>query len=524
MTAALIMAILLPVLMAAAFLFGRHLQRRLQAATDLSPVTRQHIDLFQGGELNEALVESAKRHFRELLEQGQVAAVEASLRPGMQYVFQVRALAEIGTEEAGRILERQLQRHLSDDQLEQSWYWIDLASSLRLLHREESLPQLLRCAEMAGEIPLGHFFAAETVCFLSFAGYLRHPETAQGQAALRLLLQAMQGLRFGVPAQMIAEARLGEMLEKLWDGRPHDEDPLIARIARETLRLLRREGTLAAALVEDRMDRETFAWQMSHLAALESTLHEYLQEIPRPFARRLKKASDRELADLLHALHDLRADAGPEVMELLSWPKCAHAELAVELLTWSRDARVGPWLREYASRHVPMVRRAQRRPRTDSPSRSSLPDDFPYQAVLRALRNHPSPETESFLLLAAEDWDPRYRAAAAGSLGWWEPFQRDEVLDGLNQCRRDVNPEVRQAARAALARLGERQALQWFRQALAVENARHLHEALQVIASENLTLLWPDIDRLADSEDPEIAFHARESMERLSEEMEARSR
>src|SRR5205807_9273971 len=142
------------------------------------PISRQHIDLFQGGQLNETAVESTKARFRDLLERGEVEAVENSMRAGMQFVVQVRALAELGTEDAGRILERQLQRRLTEDQIEQSWYWIDLASSLRSLNRQESLPHLLRCAEKAGDIPLGQFFAAETVCFLGFAGYvqqLEHP-------------------------------------------------------------------------------------------------------------------------------------------------------------------------------------------------------------------------------------------------------------------------------------------------------------------------------------------------------------
>src|SRR5207302_10415220 len=129
---------------------------------------RQHIDLFQGGQLNESAVESAKARFRELLERGEVEAVENSLRAGMHYVVQVRALAELGTDDAGRILERQLQRRLTDDQIEQAWYWIDLASGLRSLNRSQSLPPLLRCAEAAAELPLGHFFAAEPVCFLGF--------------------------------------------------------------------------------------------------------------------------------------------------------------------------------------------------------------------------------------------------------------------------------------------------------------------------------------------------------------------
>src|SRR5260370_18107304 len=193
--AVLMMGILMPMLMAAVFLLARHLYRRPYLSDELSAVSRQHIDLFQGGQLNEAAVESAKARFRELLERGEVDAVEASLRPGTQYVVQVRALAELGTDDAGRILERQLQRRLTEDQIEQSWYWIDLANGLRSLNRPQSVPHLLRCAEAARESPLGHFFAAETICFLSFPGYLRQRETPLGQAALRVLHRPMQGLR-----------------------------------------------------------------------------------------------------------------------------------------------------------------------------------------------------------------------------------------------------------------------------------------------------------------------------------------
>src|SRR5207237_4993400 len=145
----------------------RHRQRH--AREDLSAITRQHLDLLQGGQLSESAVESTKARFRDLLERGEVEAVEASLRAGEAYVVQVRALAELGTEDAGRILERQLRRRLTDDQIEQAWYWIDLANGLRTLNRSQSLPHLLRCAESACEKPLGHFFAAEAVCFLGFS-------------------------------------------------------------------------------------------------------------------------------------------------------------------------------------------------------------------------------------------------------------------------------------------------------------------------------------------------------------------
>src|SRR5438552_9159653 len=176
-----ILAVLLPLMLGAAFLLGRHMNRRQMLHEELSPVSRQHIDLFQGGQLNEAAVESAKARFRDLLERGEVEAVENSLRAGMLYVVQVRALAELGTDDAGRILERQLHRRLTDDQIEQAWYWFDLANGLRVLNRSQSLPHLLRCSEAASGTPLGHFFAAETVCFLGFAGYLRQPDTSLGR-------------------------------------------------------------------------------------------------------------------------------------------------------------------------------------------------------------------------------------------------------------------------------------------------------------------------------------------------------
>jgi hypothetical protein len=522
MQAVLIMAILLPMLMAAAFLLGRHLHRRQLLGEELSAVTRQHIDLFQGGQLSEAAVEAAKDRFRDLLERGEVAAVEASLRPGMHYVVQVRALAEIGTDDAGRILERQLQRRLTDDQIEQSWYWIDLASSLRSLNREESLPHLLRCAEAAGDIPLGHFFAAETICFLGFGGYLRQPDQSLGRAALHVLHRALEGLRHGLPLQVVTEARVGELIENLWDHRPEGVHPLVVRVVAEVLRLVRRAPHARASLAEETSEQEAFDWQMSRLAALEPVLSDYLGEAPRHLCEALASARGPQQRDILNALNDLRAQAGAAIVPLLSRPGCPYPDLAVEVLTWSRDPRIGPWLRDWVARRVPVVRRAQGRRRPSPPRRPSVPADVPYRAALRALRGHPSKETEEFLLVAARDWDPTYRAAALGSLGWWEPVQRGPVIEALQQGRRDPNPEVRQAARAALARLGERQALQWFRQALTGEDPQHVHEAVQVVASEGLTLLWPDLDRLADAEDSDVAHHAREALERLCEEMDAR--
>ena len=124
------------------------------------------------------------------------------------------------------------------------------------------------------------------------------------------------------------------------------------------------------------------------------------------------------------------------------------------------------------------------------------------------------------LVLASRDWDPTIRAAAVSSMGWWEPIHSVQLLASLQEARRDPSSEVRQTARAALARLGERQALQWFRQGLGSDDSQRMHETIQLVASESLTLLWPDLDRLADAEDPDVAHHAREALERLREEMD----
>ncbi len=181
----------------------------------------------------------------------------------------------------------------------------------------------------------------------------------------------------------------------------------------------------------------------------------------------------------------------------------------MESLVWSADPRVGPFLRDFALQRVAVMRRGRRRRSALAPPRPSIPPDFPYRSLLRALRACPGKPTEDFLLTAAQDWDPTYRAAALSSLGWWEPMQRKPVLRTLQEARRDANPDVRHAARAALARLGERLALQWFRQTLTSEDPHRIHEAIQAVAVEGLTLLWPDLDHLADAEDEDVAQLAR---------------
>ena len=513
-------ATLMPLLLAVFFLLGRFWQRRRVDDETLSNVSRQHLEILQSGEFNEAAVEVVKRRMHLLFERGGEHAVERSIRPGTQFIYQVRALAEIGTEAAGRILERQLHRRLSDNQLEQAWYWIDLAACLRVLNRQESLPHLLRCSDDARESPLGHYYAAETVCFLGFAGYLRQPDTLLGQAALRLLHRMVEGLRFGVAPFLILEARLGEMIETVWDHRPLGAASLQVRIVHEALRLLRRAPHLQAVLGEDMGELESLDWQFSRIASLESAFRDFLKEAPASMLACVESTHGVEQADLLRALNDLRIEAAAELLPLFDQPACENRALMIAVLRWSRDPRVAGRLREYARTQVAMEKRACSGPEPEAPRRPSTPDDVRYREVLHSLRGHPSVETERFLILAYQDWDPLVRIAALSSLGWWEPFLRNEVRECLAKGRRDLNPEARQTARGALARLGERGSLHWFRQALLADDPHQVADAAHVIANEGLTLLWPDLDRLLDADNPDVALHAREAVERLAEEME----
>jgi HEAT repeat protein len=334
------------------------------------------------------------------------------------------------------------------------------------------------------------------------------------------LHRVVEGLRFGVSPHLIHDARLGEILETVWDHRPAGAAPLHVRIVHESLRLLRRAPHLKTMLGEESAEQETLDWQFSRIASLESSFRDFLKEASAKLLARVGSAKGAEQADILRALSDLRVEAAAELLPLLGRMPCENRAAMIDVLRWSHATQVADWLRGYARDKVPMEKRARSSPQADPPRRPSVPEAVGYRNILFSLRGHPSVETEKFLILACQDWDPLVRMAALGSLGWWEPLLSSEVRGCLAKCRRDMSPEVRQTARAALARLGERGSLHWFRQALLAEEPHQVADAAHVIANEGLTLLWPDLDRLLDVDNPDVVLHAREAVEQLAEEME----
>jgi hypothetical protein len=482
----------------------------------LSPVTQQHLHLFQGGRLSDDAVAEAKATLGPLIAHGQDARAEAALRPGIRYAVQVQALAEIGGDTAADLLHRQLECRVSNDAIEQSWYWIDVAQSLRRLQNAESMPHLLRCPATGDAAPLSHFFAAEAACCPGFVEAMRRPHDALGRSAVRMLHLTLRGLRHGVAPRVIVDAKLGTAVATLWRRRPDRADPRVVRVLVETLRLLQRIEFRTEPADECGIAIMHEARELQRCAA---GFADYLSDAPGRLIEDLTAAGADQRADLLNALDDLRADGAAAVLpQIGDWP-ADHRRLGVRLLRWSTDRDVGHWLFDWADGTVQPARRARRKPRATLPKRSSVPADFPYAAILYALRGHASLESEALLLLAARDWDPTFRTAAVGSLGWWEPLARLDVLQALDRARSDSHADVRRFAEAALARLGERRALQTFRGWLAGESDAAVPDAIRFIADERLFWLWPELDTLADSDELETALAAREALEQMREDL-----
>jgi hypothetical protein len=445
------------------------------------------------------------------------AGPKPRVRPGHRCVEEVRRRCHADFVGALNFLEGQLNRRVSDDPLEQARYWIDLAEGLRGLNLHESLPALLRRADDALDLPLAEGYAAEVTSFAAFAEFLHDPLSSDGQAALRVLRVAMEGVRRGrVPDAVYAEAAFGDAVRRLADGCPDAANPRLALAFVEALRHCRRSFHTRSAFRDDPVRRQTVRWQHAFLKDAEPVLREYLHDIGPDLTRLLDSTRGRARREALRALAELQADTDDAAVTLLGDPDFLDRPAALRCLRWSKSP-LAPAALCGLARHALTGERSARWLRRLGVGRKPVPP-AEARAALRALRGHPSEEAERVLLNYALRPEAEWRKAALGSLGWWEPTRRGEVLQTIKVARQDPHPDVRRAALAAAARLGECAALQTVRELLARETPACVLDAVRLCATEGLSWLWPELDVLTEADDPGIAGAAWEAIERLREE------
>ncbi|HKA05969.1 MAG TPA: HEAT repeat domain-containing protein [Gemmataceae bacterium] len=445
------------------------------------------------------------------------ATGKARVRPGHRCVEEVRRRCHLDFVGAMNFLEGQLNRRVSSDALEQSRYWIDLAEGLRGLNLHESLPALLRRADDALDMPLAEGYAAEVSSFAAFAEYLHDPLTPEGQSALRVLRVAMEGVRLGkVQATVYADAAFGDAVRRLSENCPDVVNPRLVLAFIEGLRHARRSFHNNAAFRDDPVRRQTVRWQQAFLRDAEPIMREYLHDIGPELARLLENTRGRARREILLALAELQVDTDDVALILLGDPEFADRAAAIKCLRWSKSP-LAPAALCGIARHALTGERSARWLRRLGVGKKPVPADEAH-AALRALRGHPSEEAERVLLNYARRPEAAWRRDAFRSLGWWEPMRRGEVLYALRTGRQDPHPDVRRAALAAAARLGECAALQMLREMLARETPAPVLDAIRLSASEGLSWLWPELDVLTESDDAAIAAEAWESIEQLREE------
>jgi hypothetical protein len=439
------------------------------------------------------------------------------VRPGHRCVDEVRKRCHADFAGALNFLEGQMNRKVSDNPLEQARYWIDLAEGLRGLNLHESLPALLRRADDALDLPLAEGYAAEVVSFAAFAEFLHDPLTPEGQAALRLLRVAMEGVRCGrIPAVVYSEAAFGDAVRRLAENCPDAVNPRLVLAFTEALRHCRRSFHTHEALRDDGVRRQTVRWQHAFMRDAEPVMREYLHDIGPELIRLVELTQGRGRQEILRALSELQTDTDDAALTLLGDASFDDRPAALRCLRWSKSP-LAPTALCGIARHALTGERSARWLKRLGVGKQAVPANE-VSAALWALRGHPSDDAERVLLQYATGSSPELRKAALQSLGWWEPAYRPEVLAAVRDARQDGNPDVRRAALAVAARLGECAALQTIREMLHRESTTQAIDAIRLCAAEGLSWLWPELDELTEADDMAIAYEAWEAIERLREE------
>jgi hypothetical protein len=347
-------------------------------------------------------------------------------------------------------------------------------------------------------LPAGSVLAAEAVAFPNFPTVLNDLTSPVARAGLRALLTVSRGCRDGAidPGCML-RVGFGDALALLSESAPELPDPWLAAVVLEAERVFRRTRHWARLLSPD--DRG-LAEQLGHrLHGSTARRARWLASaLPQLLSRFGVVRPDEQVA-ILRFAYELRAD----VTRLFPHVPDARAVWwadAIRCLTWSQSPIAGPILAVQAVRSLNSRRARDRAP-----------------VLLAALCGHACAESEQALVRAAERNHPAVRAAVGGALGWWAPFDPDAVMRTLRLLRQDRDGPTRQAAVAALARLGERAAIAEIGSGLGAEEPAIRVATAARIAEEELSWLWPELQELAETAEPRTALACAEATERLRE-------
>lgn len=479
----------------------------------VSPFSHQHFEIFQGEEIDPVHLESIQIRLRSRLEEESPEEIARGFKTDTQFLFQTEALAQIATEKAADTLICTLLRKLGDDSLERAWVLFDLTRALKSLHHADAVEELLvQVSQLPRENPLTFYCAAEIV---GFPGFSRHfpsgsktsPPSKKTPYAWAVLLAAIEGFRFGVHSRMIPESRIGELLETLWASLANRFEPEFLLCLGEAFRLTKRANLLRRQ-IEDAEDAEPLDWQLSKIETLEELLTENQAEALGQLVQYVEGDNVTKRRTSLAAIVRLRWDTGlhlPRLLTIKPFPPEPDLLFPALCLTKNRT-----WFPEVITLLQRLVAKLPTGKKEDEENASVL------RHVLDLLRQFPGGQTEKILLLCAKSADPAMRRAALRNLGWWEPVDRPSVLGTLRKsASMEKKGEVRWAAKAALARLGERKSLNSLRSLLFSEDISKVHLGIHTVGNEGVSLLWPDLDQLMDSDDEEVSYHAWEATEKL---------
>jgi len=503
------------ILMAGLYGWFRWRNLRKKEEPTVSPFSQQHFEHFQGEELDSSLLERHLADLRSALSNHTPQNIAERTRLDLEFLYRVEALASLGTEQAAQVLYHLAERKLGSDPMEKAWVLHDLIRALKALHCGDALQMLMsQATSLSRDNPLVYYCAVEIIAFPGFGRVLLgRPNDRDRRMGWQILRLALDGFRFGVHSRLLADCRLGDLLENLLDqpGIPDDPDFLIATAA--AARLARRTPLLRRQLEGDSNDVEALSWQMAKIDAVEQTLELESPRIRKHLVRLALSRDEFAREKALRAIAELRIDTGNELLGLLKDPTPGDLHLIFEALGHAKGDKVLSQLLGFLTQSQVLSKAGWREAGKDQQNDSNARDAI--CAILEILKRHPGKQAETILIACCSLRNPKIRKAAISSLGWWEPLDRPGVLSLLKRSVSDSKPEVRWAAKAALARLGERKSLNFLRQLLFSEDLSKVHLGIQTVGNEGISLLWPDLDQLMDSEEEDISYHAWEATEKL---------